>query len=285
LTTSQTLVLDTPTLAESAPQVNLLVNPSSPQAKRIPCRHVVTLLGSRAGCKIVIPNRRISPVHLALVHTGQSIYAVDLLTPQGTFLNGLRMQYEKVSQGDSLSIESWNFRVQIEEPGGSGNGDVHPFGLEPTPQVIALEHLASRRVLCPSREVCLVGRRAGCDITLSDQSVSRVHALLFTYFGYPYLVDLLSRNHTLVNDEPVGFQVLKNDDVVTLGEARFRVRLMSSRAGDRPAKPADSPLAPIKLEEEESESADLVDIQATEGSQRWRIAEHFEKNARHAAAG
>jgi len=278
LTTSPTLVLDTPTLAESAPQLTLLVNALKPNEQRIPCRHVVTLLGSRPGCKLVLQHRRVSPVHVALVHTGQEIYAVDLLTARGTLLNGLRMQYERLSNGDTLSVEAWNFRVQIQKPEGNGYADEHPFGLEPSPQVIALEHLASRRVLRPGREICLVGRRTGCDISLSDNSVSRVHALLFTYFGYPFIVDLVSRNHTLVNDVPVSFQILKNDDIVTLGEIRFRVRLLGSHTAERAVKEADSPLAPIALEPE-LPAPDLIDIKATEGSQRWSVADNLEKLA------
>jgi hypothetical protein len=104
--------------------------------------------------------------------------------------------------------------------------------------------------------------------------------LLFTYHGHPVIVDLLSRNHTVVNDEPVSFRFLRNEDLLTLGETRFRVRLLGSGTSERAVKVAKSSDPSLKPAPAPVNPKDLVDIQATEGSQTWHIAEHLEKAGR-----
>jgi len=239
----------------------------------------VTLIGSREGCKVNLKHRRAAPVHTALVNNGTEIIAVDLLTPAGTLLNGLKLQHEILNDGDLLTIDQWELRVEIEQPDTNGDADAHPFDLEPTPNVVALEHVETGRVLQPNRGVCLIGRRNGCDIAVPDSRVSRAHALLVNYFGYPAIVDLLTPNKTLVNDSPVQFQTLKDGDVVTIGDAQFRIRLVGSSVAKR-ASSNHKPAAPLVTLAEEPVSADLIDIQQTEGAQTWRIAdklEHLEK--------
>jgi pSer/pThr/pTyr-binding forkhead associated (FHA) protein len=242
---------------------------------------VVTLIGSREGCKVNLRHRRAAPVHTALVNNGSEIIAVDLLTPAGTLLNGLQLQHETLSDGDLLTVDQWELRVEIEQPdsNGNGNADAHPFDLEPTPNVVALEHLETGRVLQPNRAVCLIGRRNGCDIALPDSRVSRAHVLLVNYFGYPAILDLLTPNGTMVNNTPIQFQALKDSDVVTIGDAQFRIRFVGSAVAKR-SSTNHKPAAPRVALAKEPVSADLIDIQQTEGAQSWRIAdnlEHLEK--------
>jgi len=265
-----------PPVADPGPTVQLIVQKGPLAGSTIPCRRVITLLGSREGCKVVLQHRRIAPVHTALVNDGSHVVAVDLLTPTGTLLNGLRMQYEPLASGDLLTLDQWEFRVEIQQPERSGDADVHPFDLEPTPNLVALEHMASGRVLQPGRDVCIIGRRNGCDITVADPSVSRAHALLVTYFGYPAIFDLLTTQGTQVNGSVVRFQTLKDNDLITIGESEFRVRLVGSTVTERASKNhkvAQPPAARVS----EPRQADLVDIHTVEGSERWSVAESLEK--------
>ena len=264
-----------PPVADSAPRLHLVVQKGPQTGTRIPCRRVVTLIGSREGCKVNLRHRRVAPVHAALVNNGTEVIAVDLLTPTGTRLNGLKLQHETLSDGDLLTVDQWELRVEIEQPDSNGNADAHPFDLEPTPNVVALEHLETGRVLQPNRAVCLIGRRNGGDIVLSDNRVSRAHALLVTYFGYPAILDLLTPNGTLVNNASVGFHALKDSDVVTIGDAQFRVRLVGSTVAKR-GSDNHKPAAPLITLAEGPVSADLIDIQQTEGAQSWRIADSLE---------
>jgi pSer/pThr/pTyr-binding forkhead associated (FHA) protein len=274
-----------PFVAESAPALRLVIQKGSQKGTRLSCRHWVTLIGSRAGCKIRLPHERVSPVHAALINDGKKITAVDLLSTTGSLLNGLKLEHEQVSDGDRLEIGPWDFIVEISAPpkNGSHNGAV--VDLEPAPNVVALEHVDTGRVLQPNRDVCLVGRKNGCDIVISDPDVSRVHGLLMSFNDRPAILDLVSRNGTLVNDQLVHFQMLKDGDVVTIGESIFRVRILGSAVAERaakkevrkaaaPAEDSDTELAALAMIESEP---DLVSIESVESAQRWRIADDLAK--------
>ncbi len=256
-------------VAEAAPRLSLVLRPGTEDETSITCRRVVTLLGSRPGCKVNLRHHRVAPVHAAIVNDGSRILAIDLVTKKGTLLNGLNMEHEPLDDGDLLTIHNWEFRVEIKEPTHSGHADAHPFGLDPSPRVVALEQMPNGRILSSSRDLCIIGRRNGCDVAISDTRVSRVHALLLSYFGHPVIFDLLSSNNTFVNDTPVGFCRLKNEDIITVGECRFRVRLVGSAISEQAARAS-----------EKQPAADLVDIQSTESKQRWRIADNLEKATR-----
>ncbi|MEK6675617.1 MAG: FHA domain-containing protein [Planctomycetota bacterium] len=272
--TTEPINPDIPEVTQSAPQVRLVVQKGAKGEQVIECRRIVTLLGSRSGCKLVLPNRRVEPVHLAILQTGTKVIGIDLATQKGTLLNDLKLLYEPLSNGDRLGVGPWEFRVGIDR-GDEASDDVNPFGLEPTPQVIALEHVPSGRILQPTREACLIGRRRPCDVTVEDLNASRVHAILFTYHGYPAIVDLISRNHTYVNNEPVCFSMLHNEDTLAIGESRFIVRVLSAGVG-RVTQNATSPRNHIEPVSADT-SDDLVDIATTDLSQRWSVVDQLQK--------
>jgi pSer/pThr/pTyr-binding forkhead associated (FHA) protein len=268
-----------PIAGGSSPRLFLTLHPGTDHESQIRCRRVVTLLGSRKGCKIHLQHRRVSPVHVAIVNDGSQVIAVDLVTAQGTLLNDLKMVHEHLGGGDLLSIPPWQFRVDLKDSSDATNPGLHAIELEIAPSAVALEHVDTGRLLQPNRDVCVIGRQAGCDIVIDDTSVSRAHALLLTYSGHPAIFDLLSRNKTFVNDAPVQFRLISNGDTVTIGESVFRVRVAgASVAAPAPTnkKAADGTVA---LTPEQAKS-DMIDIHATEASQRWRIADKMGKAAR-----
>ncbi len=252
---------------------------------KIDCHRLVSLIGSRPGCKLLLNHPAVSPVHLALVNHGTHITAVDLVSAQRTELNGLNLEQERLSDDDTITIDPWEFRVTLQRPDGEGAEDIRSFDFEPTPQVVALEHIESGRLLQPNREVCIIGRRKGCDIFIESKHVSRVHALLITHQGHPAIVDLLSKQHTLVNGEPVAFSVLKNEDVVSIGGATFRIRTMDSAVGRKPAAKQPSIDLPeiIPLPQTPKlATGDQIDIENVESSQTWRIADSFTQASKQA---
>ena len=268
-----------PIVPDSAPRLSLVPMSAGGSGKPIVCRRCVTLLGSRKGCKIVLKRKTVAPAHVAIVNTGAHVYAVDLVTKHGTQLNGLKMEHEELHDGDMLQIGAWSFRVDIANPTRSDQADLHTFDLDPTPHIVALEHLESGRILQSNREVCVVGRRSGCDIVISDSQISRTHCLLFDYLGHPAVVDLLSRNGTWVNDSEVAYHGLKNEDMLEIGDTKFRLRLVESKVGKADSNGKSKDVVSLAMEPR-SVPADEIDIESTEKSQRWRIAESLEKASR-----
>src|SRR5205823_2289398 len=84
-----------------------------------------------------------------------------------------------------------------------------------------------------------IGRSTSLEVVIDDPSVSRQHAeITHTPRGW-LLRDLGSRNGTYLNKTPVkgDEQLVRANDLLTLGEVRFRVAV----ADTAPAGPAGTP--------------------------------------------
>jgi len=73
--------------------------------------------------------------------------------------------------------------------------------------------------------VVVVGREAGCELTLGGRSVSELHACLVRRRDGVWLYDLGSRNGTSVNGHKAHAQRLNDGDTVQFGSHRFRIRV------------------------------------------------------------
>jgi len=75
------------------------------------------------------------------------------------------------------------------------------------------------------RDSFSIGRSGGCDLTIPDMTVSRVHAMLERTADGWQLTDLSSTNGTRVNGWRVRDQVpVKAGDVVSFGDAQYSLR-------------------------------------------------------------
>lgn len=87
-------------------------------------------------------------------------------------------------------------------------------------------------------EVTTVGRGPGVDVSLTDPSVSPLHAELVRRGPHVYVADLgLSRNGTRVNGKPVARRLLAEGDVISFGNARARVTGLGADSADDVAVP------------------------------------------------
>jgi predicted component of type VI protein secretion system len=84
----------------------------------------------------------------------------------------------------------------------------------------------------------VIGRGPGLAIRPPDAKISREHSKVYRQGDDFVVVDLNSRNGTLVNDAPITKRVLHHGDEILVGETRFRF--------DNPqaAAPAAAPSAP-----------------------------------------
>jgi len=69
----------------------------------------------------------------------------------------------------------------------------------------------------------ILGRSDVSDIVLDDRFVSKHHALIVRTESSLMLVDLKSRNGTLVNSMPIKSRYLRNNDIVSIGDYRLKV--------------------------------------------------------------
>jgi len=94
---------------------------------------------------------------------------------------------------------------------------------KPTPgRHLAIEDGDDVVLVALDRAVLHLGRSPSADIVLDHVTVSRRHAVLSEENGRYVLLDDRSRNGVLVNGERVGRAVLRNGDVIHLGEVVAR---------------------------------------------------------------
>ena len=77
----------------------------------------------------------------------------------------------------------------------------------------------------PLKERLIIGRSSQCDLTLSGQLISRLHAEILYKDDHFEVRDLGSANGTCVNGAPMNRAVLTDGDLVKVGEATLTIQL------------------------------------------------------------
>jgi pSer/pThr/pTyr-binding forkhead associated (FHA) protein/type II secretory pathway predicted ATPase ExeA len=98
--------------------------------------------------------------------------------------------------------------------------------VEPEPPKLVISYnreVVQKAVLNTTRTI--LGRSVLSDVVIENQYVSKQHAMLVQSEGTLVLVDLKSRNGTLVNSKRVTSQVLRDNDIISLGDFRIKVLL------------------------------------------------------------
>ena len=162
----------------------------------------------------------------------------DLGSANGTFVNGERVRERVLGVGDEVKFDVESFRV--EGPVDPGRTSVRPAAGGAATQMrsavgaggtVVVSTPSSRLEVVAGMEAksfaltkakYLVGRAAGSDIQLPEDSVSSRHAQLESAGGGWRLTDLQSTNGTFVNDQRIDSVELKPGDRVRFGEVRVR---------------------------------------------------------------
>jgi chromosome segregation ATPase len=83
-----------------------------------------------------------------------------------------------------------------------------------------------------------IGRAPGCELHIDSSSVSRHHALVLTNSRDIIIEDLHSTNGVLVNGRKVTRQLLTDGDILTIGDAQFRLSMKSGPREPEATEPA-----------------------------------------------
>lgn len=214
-----------PRLPKSAPRVRLSIVGGPGAGNAVELTRCVSLIGSRAGCKLQLRSTEVSAVHAAIVNTGEDVYLRDLASTNGTFLNNLPARFEKLTDGDTMHVADWELRVNITAYTLDTLSDLPHVSLEPEPMAFGIEVNGTGKLSRLTKAVGVVGRREGCDVIVNDNRVSRVHLLLFTFSGRPVYYDLLSHNGVVLEGVRCSFAELHSGDVLDLGGIPVRIIL------------------------------------------------------------
>jgi chromosome segregation ATPase len=86
-----------------------------------------------------------------------------------------------------------------------------------------------------------IGRAPGCELHIESSSVSRHHALVLTHSRDVIIEDLHSTNGVIVNGRKVARQLLTDGDILTIGEAQFRLRIKPGPRQPEATEPGAQP--------------------------------------------
>lgn len=79
----------------------------------IPIRRDVTLLGRREYCDVIVPHPSLSKRHCVLVRTDGLLIVRDLISTNGTKVNGQRISWAALLPNDRLTLGRYKFRVYL----------------------------------------------------------------------------------------------------------------------------------------------------------------------------
>jgi pSer/pThr/pTyr-binding forkhead associated (FHA) protein len=185
-------------------------------------------IGRSAPADVVIDSRLVSKLHARVRRAGDQLAIDDLKSPNGTFVNGTRVQTSQaLRDGDLVSIAGIRqYRVRIAPP-------AHRVA-EPkqTEETLVRPRDVSVILWGPGGDFTLragshvVGRDKGMAVFLDDRQISRTHAVI-TVAGFRVTVeDRDSVNGTMVNGELVKKpRTLHSGDKIRFGDLEFTVTI------------------------------------------------------------
>ena len=76
----------------------------------------LVLVGGASACKVRLRHDRISRFHCSLVRGPLGVWVVDLLSRDGTWVNGESVPWARLTEGDRLQIGPFELRIWYKEP-------------------------------------------------------------------------------------------------------------------------------------------------------------------------
>lgn len=224
--------MNTPAADRLAPPA-LVALPLQANAEPIVIPSAITLVGRQEFCQVVLGSASVSKLHCLLVRLGGRWVIRDLLSREGTLLNGQPISGGEIASGDELQVGRLRFGLEL----GSGEppGDA---GLPALPAV-TIRAPATEGELPLAPVVTLLGSRAGCEIELRDHEIDPVHAAVVRTPEGVWVLDLGSRGGVRVNDGPADRQQLRTGDRVQLGPFTFLVAIAGPDEASAAKPPAE----------------------------------------------
>lgn len=208
--------------------------------------HQFTLIGSRNRAHLHLLSSSVSRNHACIITGKANVYVRDLASRSGVIVNSRKVRESELHDGDLVQFGSFKFKFQ--EPAG-------PIRLATAPPPpLAMLQIDGGALTPMDERTVLIGRRAGCDITLDSPAVSNTHAVIFEYDGRRVVRDLGSRTGTHVNGKAVNQQVLEIGDKVRIGDTTLRYV-----AADMPALEPEKVAESLPLEAEADDQPAVAD--------------------------
>jgi len=201
-------------------------------------------IGRLGSCDLTLADAQVSRQHAAVEREGEDFVLVDLESGNGTFLidRPERVTRHALKDGDVLRIGHDVLKVTIlsageptvlTEPAADStktSATIPAIGASRSIVLTVVGGPDKGKVFKPKKKHFRIGRQASCEVCLSDEGVSRVHATIKReVFGYA-IYDENSTNGVHIGAKRVFFAKLEDGATVTIGDTEIRVAIEVARA-------------------------------------------------------
>jgi pSer/pThr/pTyr-binding forkhead associated (FHA) protein len=211
------------------------------------------LIGRAARNDLRLDDGQVSPRHVYLQVLSGRAFCLGLLSATGMRL-GCEARSHGWLLGRPLGVGPFEVRLAPGRPPEAGPVPPDPLGARAT-EVAALPGVslvlqggpAAGERWRMTQQLALIGRHPLCKVRLVDPSVSALHCSLVRAGGGVWLVDLLSREGSVVNGSPVRWARLADGDRVRVGAYEVQVCLRPALASGPAAGglPLPQPALPV----------------------------------------
>ena len=187
------------------------------------------IMGRESQIGLPINDQYMSRKHAMLKVEGGSVNVFDFGSTGGTKVNGTVISASTLQANSVIRVGETEIKVvevdsprQFEQATMSGKTMVDRKG-EHVAALMVTSGKDSGKSFMLSEGENSVGRGSNSTVTLTDDSVSREHAMIRCIGGHLSVVDLGSTSGTWADSERIGGLKVENGDVITMGRSEFTV--------------------------------------------------------------
>jgi pSer/pThr/pTyr-binding forkhead associated (FHA) protein len=213
-----------------------VVGPAEHERRRIQVDQRFAIVGRDARANVHLDARQVCPRHAFLHLFGSRLFCVDLGSQSGTYRGLTRITTGWLNPREFLRIGPCHVRWEPETSLPSPDSDTPPpdplnerlddFGDHVRLSADVLRNKVEQARWRMTRRLVLVGRDPSARLRLQDLSVSRFHCSLVATPEGTWVIDLLSREGTYLNNEPITAARVQEGDHLRIGcyDLHFRAR-------------------------------------------------------------
>ncbi|MGL4551164.1 MAG: FHA domain-containing protein [Gemmataceae bacterium] len=237
-----------------------VVGPTESARRTVSVPVPFALVGSDPRCDVVLEDQSVSLRHVYLQILGGTLFAIDLGSRTSMYLGLTRYAATWVRPREFLRVGPYHLRCDIPpapkppeavEPPPNPLGDRNPD--HSTVPRLSADITVNGRLMSHwrfNRPLALAGRSPSARLKLADPSVSNYHCALVGVPTGVWVVDLRSREGTMINGRTYPFGEVRAGDCLDIGVYRASFRASASSIGSvvRMATPVGRPKRPTALD-------------------------------------
>jgi hypothetical protein len=207
--------------------LHLTCRPGTPQQKTWQIRRAVTIIGSRPSAHIMLRREEVSKTHAAIICDGTEPLVCDLVSRNGTFIDGERIKASCLQEGDELRIGPYDIRVHVQPLPGSRGRNFESGQFQPVlsaPELRLIDEKGHIALSVPDG-VAVAGTREGADLLVESEVPVPALAMLVPWRRGWAVYDLAHDDEprTQINGCRVYSAPLRRSDRLTFSRQTFRV--------------------------------------------------------------